>query len=74
VAVAQTQAPATDVYVNSRRMKFFTQSTILHEALHNLTGLEDGDLKALLGLASTSTSATDDINKQLEQNSCAANN
>ncbi len=69
VAVSQItapgSAPATDVYINtnSKPLKFLTQGTILHETLHNLTGLEDFlglnerdgvqppfDLKTLVGI------------------------
>ena len=76
VAEAQTQPPATDVYLNTRKhmaSRFLTQSTILHESLHNLTGLGDGDLELLLGLPDTASQgrATDVINTVLQNNSCA---
>jgi hypothetical protein len=32
---------ATDVYINTRLLSQVTQATLLHEALHNLTGLHD---------------------------------
>jgi Bacterial Ig-like domain (group 2)/IPT/TIG domain/Beta-propeller repeat/Galactose oxidase, central domain len=74
VAEAQTQAPATDVYFNTKlEKKYVTQATILHEALHNLTHLGDDDLEILLGLPSTASKGapTDVIDKVLESNSCA---
>lgn len=78
VAMAQTQSPATDVYINttaSLLKTYLTQSTILHEALHNLTGLDDDDVETLLGLPPTASkgSPTDVINKTLVANGCAAN-
>jgi len=60
-----TNGPATDVYIHTsaKALKFLTQGTILHEVLHNLTGLEDFldldertgvqppfDLKTLVGI------------------------
>lgn len=47
--------PATDVYINTKDLKDLSQGTILHEALHNLTGLYDdlpkgNNLEELLGL------------------------
>ena len=45
---------ATDVYINTNQFQNITQATVLHEALHNLTGLYDNlhgqSLEALLGL------------------------
>jgi hypothetical protein len=75
IAEAQVQSPATDVYINSKKLKSLTQSTILHESLHNLTGLGDDDLEVLLGLLATASkgSPTDVINKILEMNNCALN-
>lgn len=74
VAEAQTQAPATDIYINSLKpmLPLLTQATILHEALHNLTGLGDDDLESLLGLTPTA-GPSDVINYRLEENICAAN-
>jgi hypothetical protein len=43
--------PATDIYINTALIESLTQATILHEALHNLTGMYDGDLELLLGLS-----------------------
>jgi len=78
VALAQVQPPliATDVYINSSSRvwsKYLTQSTILHEALHNLTGLPDAALAETLGTSVTITGATDTINKALVRNGCAGN-
>ena len=76
VAEAQLQPPATDVYINTRQKvwkKYLTQSTILHEALHNLTGLEDDALAETLGTRTTSTGGTTTINAVLVSNGCAAN-
>ena len=43
---------ATDVYVNSnpKVKKYITQATVLHEVLHNLTGLDDDALEIFVGL------------------------
>jgi hypothetical protein len=74
VAAAQVTppsgTPATDVYVNTSKqaLKLLTQGTILHETMHNLSGLDDFvssdfrtlfafpapyDLKTLLGIEPT---------------------
>jgi len=45
-----TGTVATDIYVNTKQWKNLSQGTILHEALHNLTGLYDDDLENLLNL------------------------
>jgi IPT/TIG domain/Bacterial Ig-like domain (group 2)/Kelch motif/Galactose oxidase, central domain len=75
VAVSQIQPPATDMYVNTFNYKLLTQATILHEALHNLTRLNDDQLKMLLGLnGNLGQAATDDISKKLEDNGCAGKN
>jgi hypothetical protein len=62
--------------------KLIDQATILHEALHNITGLEDHeepartnplvplDLKRFIGIPSTSGSTTD-ISRALRGMSCA---
>jgi hypothetical protein len=73
VAMAQTQPPATDVYINTHALSYLTQGTILHESLHNLTGKNDPDLKIMLDLPK-GTSATDDINHKLEAAGCAGTN
>ena len=70
-ASAQTQPPGTDVYIATQQKarEQLTQATILHEALHNLTGLDDPDLyyaltgKELVGL-------TVAISIELERHSC----
>jgi len=81
-ATAQIQppshgVPATDVYLGTMKdaRQSLTQSTILHESLHNLTGLHDGPLYNLL------TGTTKGLNGQksviitttLLNNGCAAN-
>jgi hypothetical protein len=43
--------PVTDVYINTRLANGLSQATVLHEALHNLTGAYDADLETLLGLS-----------------------
>jgi hypothetical protein len=53
----RTQKP-TDVYINSRMSskqasKLFTSGTILHEALHELTGLDDDQLEDYFGIPRT---------------------
>ncbi len=79
IAEAQTQPPGTDVYLNTNPafsklvQKKLTQSTILHEALHNLTGLEDPALMETLGTSPGPNGATDTINQVLVQNGCAGN-
>jgi len=65
-AAAQIHPPAgggaSDVYINTKRLKDLSQATIAHEALHNITGMYDspvpgtpvkGDLETLLGLDPT---------------------
>lgn len=78
VAEAQTQPPATDVYINTKSQvlkKYLKQSTVLHEALHNLTRSDDDDVEFLLGLPKTASQgkATDVINTTLVNNGSAAN-
>jgi hypothetical protein len=83
--MAQVQWPRTDVYIltNPKTGKLgvvkgaqvfntFTESTIVHEALHNLTGLGDPDLRVFLGLPTPNdTNNTTDINAALVANGCA---
>lgn len=83
LAEAQTEPPSiglnnTDVYINTHLYKKITQGMIVHEALHNVTGLQDHqdqpgvlDLKQVLGIPST-PGPTDDINRALEDAGCAA--
>lgn len=76
VAEAQTQLPANDVYINSNAkvsQKYLTQSTILHEALHGITGMNDSALAEILGTHLTATGASSPINAALVNNGCAAN-
>jgi hypothetical protein len=73
VAESQAQSPATDIYVTNEPdflKKYFLQSTILHEALHNLTGLRDDDLASLLGIT-LDGSVSFPINTVLVANGCA---
>jgi len=53
-AVAQLRPPAggtaTDIYINTELTKTLVQATIVHEALHNVTGLYDDELETRLGL------------------------
>jgi len=52
VATSQTQSPGTDTYIATQKnaLPYLTPATLLHESLHNLTGLGDDDLyKALTG-------------------------
>ena len=63
---------ATDVYIHGQNISALTQGTVLHEALHNLTGLRDDDLKRLLDLA-PGDSDTSNINDVLVQHGCAGN-
>ena len=75
IAMAQVQQPATDVYINTKRSvvnRYLRQSTILHEALHNRTGLGDPQLASLLGVTLTVGGGTDAISKALETRGCAA--
>ncbi len=75
VATAQTQPPATDVYITTlpNQLNKITQSLILHEALHNLTGLGDKDLYKLLTGALLAPGPTDIISNALVTMGCAAN-
>jgi hypothetical protein len=50
-----------DVYVNTvmkstQRPKRFTEATVLHEVLHNMTGLSDEELQQLFGLSTVGDS------------------
>jgi len=72
VAVAQVQPPSTDVYIATQKkaLTYLTQSTILHESLHNLTGLGDVDLYYLLTGKKLPAGPTVVINTVLEQHGC----
>jgi hypothetical protein len=87
VAMAQTQPPAHDVYfaTQSAALNSLLQSTILHEALHNLTGLGGDDLYLFLtentgipggipgpALPSVLSGPSFPINTALVQMGCAA--
>lgn len=70
---------ATDVYINTdaKALPFLAQGTILHEALHNLTGMYDDGLEMLLGLnppRDCPTSFCFCITKKLEDVNCAGTN
>ncbi len=72
VAEAQTQPPATDVYIATQKkaLSYLTPVTILHESLHNLTGLDDPDLYNLLTGKKLGPGPTTPINDALQQNGC----
>ena len=78
-AAAQLRAPdggvGTDVYINTKDLKHLTQATILHEALHNLTGLYDTELELLLGLnpPTDCPSGSVCISAKLLANGCTGN-
>jgi hypothetical protein len=74
VALAQTQAPSTNVYIASQPvgLKNLTQSTLLHEALHNLLKLRDKPLYESLS-GQNLQGPSDAINKVLISNQCAQN-
>jgi hypothetical protein len=73
VATAQIQAPGTNAYYATQEsaLKNLQQSTILHESLHNWTGLDDEDLYAALtgGILKPGTK-TVVIARALEQYGC----
>jgi hypothetical protein len=75
VATAQTQSPGTDAYyaTQSAALQHLTQATILHEALHNLTGLGDPDLYMLLTGKNLPAGPTAPISSALVTMGCAAN-
>jgi hypothetical protein len=74
VAQAQIRPPATAVYIYTGKeaLKSLTQSTVLHEALHNLTGKTDPELYELLTGKKLGTQPSVVINSVLVQNGCAA--
>jgi hypothetical protein len=79
VAMAQTQAPATDLYVNTSKAalksltKNLTSTTILHETLHSVTGKTDSELyNALTGLK-LPAGPTNLINVALDNFGCRPN-
>jgi len=43
-------ATPTDIYINTELVQTLDQATIVHEALHNVTRLDDYDLELYLGL------------------------
>jgi hypothetical protein len=81
VAKAQMRFPGTDIYLytgtrkvlGKNPLQLLTSATVLHETLHNVTGLDDDQLyNALTGLQLNGT-ASAAINDVLVQNGCAAN-
>ncbi|HTC93459.1 MAG TPA: hypothetical protein VK699_08405 [Terriglobales bacterium] len=70
VAESQVQLPATDSYYNRYGKNYIDPSTILHEALHNLTRLDDDDLRKLLGIK-LGGNDTSDIGAKMETVGCA---
>jgi len=74
VAVTQAVPPATDAYFNDYALPGIVPSTLLHEALHNLTHTDDGELRILLDedrLMYINQNSSADINGQLEFEGCA---
>ena len=74
VAQAQVQTPVTDVYVYTGKeaLKNLTAATVLHEALHNLTRMNDSNLYKLLSGRDLGAQASVVINTVQVQNGCAA--
>jgi uncharacterized protein YjdB len=72
-AFAQVQPPATGVYINTKTIWAFTMSTMLHEALHNLTKMSDEELEKALGLDPNKDCTTSSIciSKKLTDSGCA---
>ena len=81
-AASQLKPPAggsaTDVYINTNTKVLTTlvQATVLHEALHNLTGRYDDGLFTLLGLRERENCAGGSvcITKKLSDEGCAGTN
>ncbi len=65
--------PATDIYIDSRDwvLRNLTAADILHEALHNLTGLSDADLYELLTGSKLKGRPSKEISDVLRQKGCA---
>ena len=89
IALSQVQLPHTDVYLLTREdwqswcrhqhgqfgpwTTTVTESTLVHEALHQITGLSDDDLRIFLGLPQPSDpDDTTDINGAVIISGCAA--
>jgi hypothetical protein len=73
-ALAKTYpVPATEIYIDSRdwALKHLTPADILHEALHNLTGLSDEDLEKLLTGHGLNGKPSQEISDFLRQQGCA---
>jgi len=78
-AVAQVYknpGPPTDVYVVTleQALKYMTPDTVLHEALHNLTGLDDNDLYTWLTGKPLPAGPTTPINRTLINCGCVGAN
>jgi hypothetical protein len=66
--------PAHDVYMNTDQsvlLSLFTGASIVHEALHNVTGRDDQELASLLGVVLLNESSTREITDKLAQAGCA---
>jgi len=72
-ALAQAQPPATDVYVATQpsALMYLGKATVLHESLHNLTGLGDDDLYNLLTGNRLKGKPSGAINDELLKDLCA---
>jgi hypothetical protein len=73
VATALTQTPNTDIHIATQKdaLRHLTQSTIVHETLHNVTGKDDPDLFMLLTGSPMGEQLSQVINTVLEQHGCA---
>jgi hypothetical protein len=71
--VSQLQMPANSAYYNGAALDYLFPSVLVHETLHNLTRLYDGNLRAVLGMrpVDPTNQSTDDISKKLEDEGCA---
>lgn len=75
LAMAQFQPPKTDVYIwtGKENLSLLKQSTLLHEALHSLTGMGDATLYFVLTGKPLGRQPTHVISTFLANNGCAAN-
>jgi hypothetical protein len=75
VAIAQIQSPATDIYVATQKeaLKHLSKSTVLHETLHSVTGLDDDDLFNALTGGTLPPGPTSPIDVVLQQFGCVGN-
>jgi hypothetical protein len=74
-AESQLQPPGTDVYIDTlaEALPNLTQGTILHESLHNLSGLDDQDLYQVLTKLNLGLRPTKAITQALEAAGCTGN-